>query len=241
MWRALRSLAGSIVCAAAIPAGAVKTPDLQQVESLVVERTNAFRAEQGLAPLRRNRELDASARAYAALMTRLGTLSHEADGTTAGQRAAASGYEHCVIAENIARQYSSLGFATGELGRGLVEGWKGSPGHRKNMVDGDVTETGVAIAHRSWKGIPDYFAVQLFGRPASAQFEFEIRNATAALVRYRVGERAYTLPPRYSRIHTECAPRPLAFEAGDAPRYSVTGGERFVVTSSRGQVTVRRE
>lgn len=240
MWRAQRSLAGFIV-AIALPAGALKTPDIPQAESLIVERTNAFRTEQGLAPLRRNPELDASARAYAALMARVGTLSHQADGTTPGQRASRSGYDHCVIAENIARQYSSAGFATGELGRGLVEGWKSSPGHRKNMVDDDVTETGVAIAHRTFKGVPDYFAVQLFGRPASARIEFEIRNRSSGAVRYRVGERAFTLAPQYARTHTECAPRRLDFDVGTAAPFNVEGGERFVVTSSRGQVSVRRE
>lgn len=41
-------------------------------------------------------------------------------------------------------------------------------GHRTNMLDADVVETGVAIAPRTYKGHSDYFAVQLFGRPRSA-------------------------------------------------------------------------
>lgn len=235
-------LAGLLVFASWLPAGAApKQPDLQRVESLVIEGTNDFRREHGLPHLRQNRELEESAREFAAFMARRGDLSHEADGSTPAARASRHGYDHCVIAENIARQYSSAGFATTELARGLVEGWKNSPGHRKNMLDADVVETGVAIAHRTFKGMPDYYAVQLFGRPGSARVEFEVRNNTAGAVRYRLGDRAFTLAPRYARTHAECAPRRLDFEGAPAAHFTAGKGDKFVVTQSRGGVSVRRE
>jgi uncharacterized protein YkwD len=43
-----------------------------------------------------------------------------------------------------------------------VEGWKRSPGHRRNLLAREATQTGVAVA-RSDQGY--YYAVQLFGRP----------------------------------------------------------------------------
>ena len=48
----------------------------------------------------------------------------------------------------------AAGFATEALGKAFVEGWKKSPGHRRNMLDADVTETGVAVARsdKTWSG-----------------------------------------------------------------------------------------
>jgi len=235
-------LVGLLVFASCLPAfAAPKQPDLPRVESRVVEGTNDFRREQGLPSLRHNRALEETARAYAALMPRIGTFSHEADGTTPAVRASRHGYDHCAIAENIARQYSSQGFETTELARGLIDGWKQSPGHRRNMLDADMVETGVAVVPRTYKGHTDYFAVQLFGRPRSASVDFQVRNVAAAPVRYRVGDRAFTLAPRYTRTHTECAPRRLDFEGAAPQHFTTRKGDKFVVTSTRGEVTVRRE
>ncbi len=220
---------------------APKRPDLPRVESLVIEGTNEFRRNQGLPALRRNHELDEAARAYAAFMAGAGELSHEADGRTPSARVRGHGYDYCAVAENIARQYSSAGFGTTELAHGLVEGWKQSPGHRRNMLDADVVETGVAIAHRTVKGNQDYYAVQLFGRPRSANVDFQVRNLATASVRYRVGDRSFALAPRHVRTHTECAPRRLYFEGVSSQDFTVGKGDRFVVSSSRGQLSVGRE
>ena len=42
---------------------------------------------------------------------------------------------------------NSSGFTPKELADGFLEGWKQSPGHRKNMLDPDVTQIGVGVAH----------------------------------------------------------------------------------------------
>ena len=44
-----------------------------------------------------------------------------------------------------------------------VEGWERSAAHRKNMLDRDATEIGVAVAHSPRTG--RYYGVQVFGRP----------------------------------------------------------------------------
>lgn len=235
------SAAALALAGCAASSAAEKRPDLPQVEARVVEGTNAFRRELGLAPVKRNALLEETARSFAQYMARTGKFDHDADGSTPMARAKAHGYDYCVVAENIARQYSSRGFATAELGRDLVQGWKDSPGHRRNLADPAVTEIGVAIAHRSYQGLQDYYAVQLFGRPASEAVHFSVRNETRSDVRYRVGEKAYTLGPRYSRTHTECVTKALEFEAPAAKRFEVGNGDRYVAGVRGGETTVLRD
>ena len=79
------------------------------------------------------------------------------------ERARRHGYAWCFIAENIAYQYDSRGFATESLAHGIVEGWKKSAGHRRNLLAREATHTGVAVARSEKTGY--YYAVQLFGRP----------------------------------------------------------------------------
>ena len=93
-----------------------------------------------------NPDLTDAARDFAAYMARTSRYGHTADGSRPADRAASHGYEYCVIAENIAYAFNSDGYTTEELGKTFVEGWKHSPGHRRNMLDPDVAETGVAVA-----------------------------------------------------------------------------------------------
>jgi uncharacterized protein YkwD len=142
-----------------------KQADLPRVEQIVIEGTNQFRAGESRVVLRNSKELENAARAFAEYMARTGKFDHEVDGTTPASRVKAAGYQFCRIGENIARHYSTQGFDTPDLGRRLVESWKESPGHRHNMLEPDVIETGVAVVHKRHDGIDDFYAVQLFGKP----------------------------------------------------------------------------
>ncbi|HEX6963848.1 MAG TPA: CAP domain-containing protein, partial [Lacipirellula sp.] len=117
-----------------------------QAARLIVEQTNAFRQSENLEPVAVNAELEAAAQYFAQYMARTDTYGHTADGNRPAGRATRFGYEYCLVSENIAYQYSSLGFETEELATRLTTGWKESPGHRKNMLEPAVTETGVAVA-----------------------------------------------------------------------------------------------
>jgi len=233
---------GVLLIALCAPAAAAERyPDIPRVEGLVVEGINAFRREQGLGTLRVNRDLEATARDFAAFMARSGKFDHDADGSTPADRVRRHGYDYCIVAENIAREYSSRGFATAQLARELVEGWKNSPGHRKNILEAEALDTGVAIAHRTFKGNEDYYAVQVFGRPRSESVEFQVRNASRVSVRYRIGERSFTIAPRQLRRHTECAPRALDFEGTDPAHVAAAKGDKFVVVHRGGALAIERD
>ncbi|HZY84712.1 MAG TPA: CAP domain-containing protein [Gemmataceae bacterium] len=142
-----------------------RTADVAEVERLVVAYTNEFRREQGRPPLKVNDRLTKAAGYFADYLARTDRFSHSADGKQPSERATQHGYAWSVVAENIGWAYNSGGFSSEELARELVEGWKNSPGHRRNMLDPDVTEIGVAVAYGKWSG--RYYGAQEFGRPKS--------------------------------------------------------------------------
>ena len=218
-------------------------PDLPQTERAIVEMTNAFRRESKLGEVKPNAALTAAARAFAEYLARTGKFAHEADGRQPAQRAEASGYRYCRVAENLAMNLDSRGFQTLALAGAAVEGWKDSPGHRANMLQRTVTEIGVAIA-RAPDPDPKFISVQLFGRPESLKVEFRIENRTGAAVPYALGEETHTLPVRAVVTHTSCDPEQLTFEqVGAAPqRLEPRNGDRFIVRPGTGSaVDVERK
>ena len=207
----------------------------------MVEGTNAFRKSEKLDAVSVNAELETAAQEFARYMAKSGKYGHTADGRQPAGRAAAQGYEYCIVSENLAYQFRSRGYPSAAvLAEELVEGWKNSPEHRENMVDPAVTQTGVGLA-RDESG--RYFAVQMFGRPKSASIRFEVRNLSGGKIEYRAGERRLSLPPRVSRTHTVCRSLELAIRAGGKPapfRARAADGARYTVTSAGVDVDRRQ-
>ena len=212
------------------------TPDIPQVEIQIVEMTNRVRAEQKLAAVKPNAELGAAARAYAAFLAKSGTFSHTADGHEAGDRITAAGYKWCQVGENLALAQSSNGFKSAELATKAVEGWLNSPGHRQNLMQPHMTEIGVGVARAADKD-PKYITVQLFGRPQSLMYEFQISNATEATVSYEFGGEKHEVKPSFAVTHTYCAPSTLAFEKAGPKKlgvsYDVAGGVVYILKSDK--------
>jgi Cysteine-rich secretory protein family len=216
----------------------ILTPDVPKVEAAIVEMTNAFRTEHKLAPVRLNAELTKAARAYAEFLAKSNLFSHTADGRQPADRAKAAGYAHCQIAENLASNLDSRGFATHRLAQEAIDGWKRSPGHRKNMLLPHVTEIGVAVAKASDE--EKFLSVQLFGRPRSLTFKFTIKNAADATVQYAFGDKTHQIAPRTQVTHTACLPGEIAFRrAEDAlngkalnGRYRAKDGDVYVLRST---------
>ncbi len=229
-----------------VPAQALEqeqVPDLRQAAKLIVEQTNNFREQQGRERLETNAKLTETAQDFADFMARTDQYGHTADGNRPSQRVKQHGYEYCLVAENIAYQFSSIGFATGELAEKFVEGWKNSPGHRKNMLNPAATETGVAISQSDQTGY--FYAVQLFGRPKSMQITFKVTNKADAAVQYKIGEHAFPLPPRFTRTHRRCRPSELTFvwpeESERQPKtFEAADGAQFVITGEGQKMTVEK-
>jgi uncharacterized protein YkwD len=225
------------------PARTQQSANLTETAKLIVAKTNEFRQEQGRAAVKTNPLLTETVREFVAFMARTEKFSHEADGKQPSDRARQHKYSYCVIAENIAYEYSSEGFATADLAARFVEGWKKSPGHRKNMLDPDVTETGVAVAQSEKSG--KYYAVAMFGRPRSAAIEFSIKNETDAEVKYEIGDETLALPASSIRTHEMCRSAEVKFEWSEAEGQPQTlkpgAGDRFVIAKEAGKFRVRKE
>jgi hypothetical protein len=193
-------------------------------------------------PVQSDAKLQETAQSFANYMADTDRYGHTADDRRPAERAAAKEYKYCIVLENIAYAFRSSGYDASGLADQFVSGWKKSPGHRKNMLDPDVTETGVAIARSEKTGY--YYAVQLFGRPKSASIEFSIENRAAADIDYSIGEHSYSLPPRYTRTHTVCRPPQVAFQWPDSKedpaRLSPADGDHFLVTQRQGKWMVNR-
>ena len=164
----MKPIAGvlAFVATLAWAAVAANEPDLAQAARAIVIATNDLRRAEGLAHVAESPRLTQTARDFAAFLARSDVFEHTADGRRPWERAQSHGYDYCFVAENIAYEFRSRGFATAELARAFVEGWRSSRGHRRNMLERDVTETGVALARSARTG--RYYGVQMFGRPRAA-------------------------------------------------------------------------
>jgi uncharacterized protein YkwD len=220
-----------------------ESPDAAAASQYIIELTNEFRQQQGLKALGTNSNLNEAAQYFAGYMARTDKYGHYADGSRASQRASRFGYEYCIILENIAYQYNSRGYSTDEIAQELASGWKQSPGHRKNMLDPDVTDTGVAVAQSDRTGY--WYAVQLFGRPQSASIEFHITNQSEVEVSYTIGDRTFQLPPTFMRTHMRCRSTKVDLQrpgAGGNQLESIQpqDGSRYAVTGVRDRLEVTR-
>jgi uncharacterized protein YkwD len=204
---------------------APRSAKLARVAKGIFKATNQFRKQNDRGKLRVNSQLSRTAQYFAEYIARTGKFSHTADGKEPWERVADYGYEYCLVAENIALRYSSSGYSARDLVRGFMKSWKNSPGHRKNMLDPDVTEIGVGVA-RSKEG--KYYAVQDFGRPKSATIRFRISNRTNSRIDYSVDGKSYTIRPRYTVSHWRCRrPRLKVQLPGENQTASTQGGQEF--------------
>ena len=141
-----------VMCLSLAACGAtISTPTVEAPDSSVIstsgggggEQLNAIRKQANLPAVRRNAALDVAAKAHADDMASRNFFSHTgSNGSSPGQRATAAGYRWCTVAENINRGYPS--------GPAAIEAWRKSPGHYRNMVNGKVSDYGLANTGEYW-------------------------------------------------------------------------------------------
>lgn len=102
----------------------------------ILFHVNAARAaQQGLAPLQWNARLAEAAKMHAADLQSCGKLAHDGcDGSDLPLRAQRAGYSFRRISENLALCPCD--------GAEVVQAWLGSEGHRRNLLDPNVSELG---------------------------------------------------------------------------------------------------
>ena len=213
----------------------------EQVEQRVTALTNEFRQQSVVQPLEAEPRLTDAARYFAGYLASSGKLDHDADGTAPGDRVKSRGYNYCIIAENLASEYSSAGFAAEALSRNFVRGWQESQTHRDNMLLPEITQIGVGVARSARDG--EYFAVQVFARPMSSIVKFRVTNRSSATVRYQFRKRTVTLGPKQGRLHESCVAGDLTLETGgQGAAVRPRDGARYVITeAARGAFRFQEE
>ena len=115
------------------PHGANAGSKPEDLTARALAPVNAIRKQHGLGQLGASRKLTSAAAAHASDMETRGFFSHTgSNGSTLGQRVRKQRYRFCAVAENIAKGQGSL--------EDVLAGWMASPGHRRNMLNPDVSE-----------------------------------------------------------------------------------------------------
>jgi uncharacterized protein YkwD len=140
--------------AAAVPS-AITTAN---IEEKVFHAINRFRAEQNLVPLSMAKDLAEVARLHSQDMATRAYFDHVSpDGNTLRKRVSSFGITNWTrLAENIAMNFGQL-----DPAEVAVRGWLNSQGHRLNILDQDLTETGIGVAVDAKGRI---YLTQLFAR-----------------------------------------------------------------------------
>ena len=150
-----------------LSSGLIATPAIASVPSVdpamltqIYSGTNHVRASLSVGKLRLNGDLDRAANAYAQVLARSSKFSHRVGGTSLPQRVSRTGYSYRRLAENIG--WAERRGSQTDIADWFVDAWMASPGHRRNMLDGRLSEIGVGVARRGRR----FYAVQVFGKPA---------------------------------------------------------------------------
>jgi uncharacterized protein YkwD len=132
-------------------------PFAQQVVNIV----NQERANAGCAPLTINQQLTTAAQGHSNDMALNDFFSHTgSDGSSPWERMNNAGYQFSYAAENIAAGYPTP--------QAVVNGWMDSPGHRANILNCILEDTGVGyyyLANDTGTTNYHHYWTQVFGTP----------------------------------------------------------------------------
>ena len=163
MWRFMR---GHSMLKAAVLLALLASPVWAgDAEDQVLAAVNKARAGAGCSALTVNAKLVAAAKGHAKAMATQNFFGHASkNGAKFSSRIKAQGYRFSKVAENIGAGQSSAA--------GIMQDWLGSAGHRKNILDCALTETGIAVVHqpddqplKGQKYAMKYYWVEVFARP----------------------------------------------------------------------------
>ncbi len=116
----------------------------------VIKLTNQMRQRNNLKPLQLNCQLYKAAQQHTLDMVKAKKISHQgSDGSSPAIRVERAGYQYSWVGENVASGQKTPGE--------VVKDWMNSPGHRRNILNPNFTQIGVAYSNNYW--------TQVFGRP----------------------------------------------------------------------------
>lgn len=144
---------------------AMPAPAQADVAQSVLAAVNQARAKAGCQPLKLNSRLTAAADSHATAMAVQNFFGHSSrDGSKFSSRIKRQGYKYRAAAENIAAGQKSASE--------FVNNWLESPGHRRNILNCRLRDTGIAVYYqaddkplRGSNHALRYYWVQVFAAP----------------------------------------------------------------------------
>jgi uncharacterized protein YkwD len=130
-------------------------PQPSAQEKTLLELVNKEREKEKLPPLKFHAALYRAARDHSANMAKKNELDHVLDGKTPDKRIAEAGYDFGTFAENIA-------WGDGLSLEEVVKGWMESPRHKANILNKDLTETGIGVVRGNGR---ELWYTEVFARP----------------------------------------------------------------------------
>lgn len=120
------------------PAERIALPEVKLDAETARAEINRYRATRGLGALKINAKLTAAAQRHSNDLSANDKISHRgSDGSNPWDRVKGAGYKARLAAENVGVGQRSFGE--------VLQGWKESPGHNKNLLLGDATQMGIAL------------------------------------------------------------------------------------------------
>lgn len=139
------------------------------ISAVLVDLTNGDRSVKSLGGLTINPVLTEAAQAKANDMAQKGYFAHVSPhGENSWYWFKQAGYLFTYAGENLAVDFSDS--------IDVEHAWMNSPTHRANILNGNFTEIGIAVAQGTYQGHPTTFVVQMFGAPAESSTQPEIRT-----------------------------------------------------------------
>lgn len=130
--------------------------------TIILDATNAYRAEHDLPAVRLSPNASKVARDYAGYLARTDKTGHRADGRSARDRLKAHGMDVCHVWENWHKSWTSQERATVEEAmEKAMNFWKRSPGHARSMRSRSY-EIGIGVIGWKHKRRWVYTEVQIF-------------------------------------------------------------------------------
>jgi len=146
-------LAAILLAILVMPAPCASAQKISENERALFDAANRERAERSLPALHWDESLADAARKHANRMAFYNVLEHQLSGEPdLKDRLTEAGARFSMIAENIAVAPNS---------QTIHKGWMNSPGHRRNILDPNLTAVGIAAV----RGNGGLFAVQDFSLP----------------------------------------------------------------------------
>jgi len=125
----------------------------------IISETNQVRIDRGLPPLLENELLNRIAEERLKDMLREQYFGHiSPSGDRVDTVAKRIGYRYRRLGENLESIYPRA------TSRQFVANWMKSPGHRKNILNPNYGEIGVAVEKASLQGKVSWISVQIFGK-----------------------------------------------------------------------------